>query len=111
LETDPEFLFREKEREAARMHKTLDQLKAEYPRNYVIHDPAYNNMQSTASTYVSNIESIIVGGVQMRFWMFRKHFNSMSANELSNNKSFFCWECITLQFGLKNVDLVIKNEY
>ena len=43
--------------------------------------------------------------------MFRKHFNSMQVNELGSANHFFSWECITLQFGLKNVDLVIKDEY
>ena len=41
-------------------------------------DPDFINRKSSASTYVSNIKGIVFGGINTRFWMLRKHFNSMS---------------------------------
>lgn len=46
-------------------------------------DPDYINSVSNASTYVNDIQGIIVGGINSRFWMLRKHFNSMSVHELN----------------------------
>ena len=37
---------------------------------------------SSASTFVKDITGITFGGIQSRFWMLRKHFNSMSKSEL-----------------------------
>ena len=45
-------------------------------------DPDYVSEVSHASTYVDDIRGIIFGGFNSRFWMLRKHFNSMSKHEL-----------------------------
>lgn len=41
--------------------------------------------------------------------MLRKHINSMSKQELKD-LPFHSWNCITLQLGRRDVDLVIKDE-
>jgi len=41
-------------------------------------DPDFINKISSASTYVNDVKGIVFGGINSRFWMLRKHFNSMS---------------------------------
>lgn len=41
--------------------------------------------------------------------MLRKHFNLMKAEELKD-LPFYSWQCLTLQLGNRDVDLVIKDE-
>ena len=41
--------------------------------------------------------------------MLRKHVNSLSKSEL-DELPFHSWNCITLQLGRRDVDLVIKND-
>ena len=41
--------------------------------------------------------------------MLRKHFNSMSQQELVK-APFYSWQCLTLCLGHRDVDLVIPNE-
>lgn len=50
---------------------------------------------SSASCLVSDIQAIIFGGQSSRFWMLRKHINSMSSKQL-RNLPFHSWNCITL---------------
>ena len=74
-----------------------------------IEDPDIFNKKSSASNYVSNIKHIIFGGVNSRFWMLRKHFNSMQLKEL-DIVPFYSWNCISLEMNHRVVDLVIKDE-
>jgi len=48
------------------------------------------------------------GGLHSRFWMLRKHFNSMTLEELES-APFYSWETISLQLQHRDVDLVIKD--
>ena len=41
--------------------------------------------------------------------MLRKHFNLMKVEELGN-LPLYSWQCLTLQLGNRDVDLVIKDE-
>lgn len=59
---------------------------------------------------MSEIKSFIYGGFASRFWLMRKHINSMKYQELVHDLPFFCWECITISTSTRDVDLVIKNE-
>jgi hypothetical protein len=71
----------------------------------------YELDKSSASHHISQIESIMFGGLSSRFWSLRKHINYMST-ESQNMKSmpFFAWECITLKLSHRDVDIVIKNQ-
>ena len=69
-------------------------------RNYVM-------KESSASCDISQIKSIIYGGISSRFWMLRKHINSLKEGE---EPPFYAWECLTLQLDTRDVDLVIKDE-
>ena len=42
----------------------------------------YYYTKSSASNLISDITHIIYGGLTSRFWMMRKHFNSMTINQL-----------------------------
>lgn len=64
---------------------------------------------SSASCKLSEIRAFIYGGFSSRFWMLRKHINSMSKQELKEFP-FHSWNCITLKLGRRDVDLVIKDE-
>lgn len=43
----------------------------------------FENCKSSGSCYVSEINGIIFGGVNSRFWMLRKHFNSMNLSDIA----------------------------
>ena len=64
---------------------------------------------SGASCYVKDIKSFSFGGFSSRFWLYRKHINSMEHKDL-RNLPFYCWECITLSTDDRDVNIVIKNE-
>lgn len=49
-----------------------------------VNDQDFLNRTSNSSTSVSDIQSIVFGGVRSRFWLLRKHFNSMSVLELQD---------------------------
>ena len=58
-------------------------------------DPDFKNVKSSSSTYVSEIKGMVFGGFNSRFWMLRKHLNSMSVEELENS-CLHSWECLSL---------------
>ena len=64
---------------------------------------------STASCKIDHIKSFVYGGFSSRFWLLRKHLNSLPLSEV-NNMPFYCWQCITLKTDTRDIDLVIKNE-
>ena len=52
--------------------------------------PHFENFKSSASCHVSAIKGIIYGGVNSRFWMLRKHFNSMNLAQIKE-LPFYSW--------------------
>ena len=58
---------------------------------------------------ISDIKGFLFGGFDSRFWAMRKHINAMSRKELKNLQ-FYSWECITLEKGVRNINLVIKDQ-
>lgn len=65
---------------------------------------------SAASCNFSEIEGILFGGFSSRFWIFRKHINSMAKTE-GGEMPFYAWECVTLILNKgREIDLVIMNE-
>ena len=51
------------------------------------------------------------GGITSRFWVLRKHTNSLSEDYLKRNAlPFYYWQCLTLQLANRDVYLVIQNE-
>ena len=58
---------------------------------------------------VKDIKSFIYGGLSSRFWMMRKHINSIEKQEDKLKLPFFSWQCISIQEWGKTVDLVIPN--
>ena len=68
-------------------------------------------VKSSASCPISEIKGILYGGISSRFWMLRKHINSIpSENMRTGHVPFYSWQCVTLQMENKDVDLVIQNE-
>ena len=53
---------------------------------------------------------INLGGFSSRFWMLRKHFNSIKPEDYANYVPFYSWECLTIDIGSRDVDLVIRSE-
>jgi hypothetical protein len=73
------------------------------------HTKKFFEAQSSASCLISEIDAFVVGGFSSRFWVLRKHINSLPREELKT-VPFYSWNCITLKIGRRDVDLVIKNE-
>ena len=69
----------------------------------------YKLDKSAGSCKVNNILGIIYGGISSRFWLLRKHINSLDWKQLKD-LPFHSWDCITLQLSHRDVDLVITNE-
>lgn len=66
---------------------------------------------SSSSCAISDIKGFVYGGLTSRFWMLRKHINTMEHEELKKpGLPFYTWECITLQLSDRDVCIVIRNE-
>ena len=89
-------------------HK-LKRDKIKKNKRYLFESDDSINQTSSASTAITNIQGMMFGGFHSRFWMLRKHFNSMSKCEL-NQAAFYSWECLSLQLNHRDVDLVIRDE-
>ena len=71
----------------------------------------YAISKSSSSCFLSDITGILFGGVSSRFWMLRKHMNSIeNPRYAQNDVPFFAWQCITIQTHYRDVDLVIHDE-
>jgi len=70
----------------------------------------FKQKESAASCEIDEIQAFIFGGTSSRFWMLRKHINSMSKEEIAKGLPFYSWNCITLKLARRDVDLVIKDE-
>jgi len=55
----------------------------------------FKRVRSSGSCDTKDISSFVFGGFSSRFWMLRKHINSMDEAKLKD-LPFFCWECITI---------------
>ena len=42
--------------------------------------------------------------------MLRKHFNSMKPENINLDAPFYAWECLSIDMGNREVDLVIRSE-
>ena len=74
-------------------------------------DGSFEYSVSSASCDLSKIKGLIYGGISSRFWMLRKHMNSIDPSQYRKKEiPFYSWECLTLQLEHRDVDLVIKNE-
>ena len=56
----------------------------------------YKKVKSHASCNLDEIKGFLYGGFSSRFWMLRKHINSMDRENLKT-LPFFCWDCIVLE--------------
>lgn len=71
----------------------------------------FKKKKSNGCCYVKDIQGFLFGGLSTRFWMMRKHINSLDFPSKGNKKlPFYCWECITLQLPLRDIELVIPDE-
>ena len=57
----------------------------------------FEKVKSSASCKFENIQGFVYGPTVSRFWVSRKHINSMAASELKDGLSFFSWQCLTIQ--------------
>lgn len=64
---------------------------------------------SKCSFKVADIKSFTYGGFSSRFWILRKHINSLDVLYLKD-LPFYCWECITIHTSDRELNLVIKDQ-
>ena len=64
---------------------------------------------SKGSFKVADIKSFTYGGFSSRFWVLRKHINSLDAVHLKD-LPFYSWECITIHTHERELNLVIKDQ-
>ena len=69
----------------------------------------YQKIKSNSTCFIRDIQSFVFGGFSSRFWVYRKHINSMNVEQL-RNLPFYSWECLTLNTEHKSINLVIKDE-
>ena len=65
--------------------------------------------KSKSSCRINKIKSFLFGGFSSRFWILRKHINSMQIEDL-DDLPFFSWQCISLELKNRCIDLVIKDQ-
>ena len=82
----------------------------------------YNFTESSTTCKISDIQGIIYGGFSSRFWIYRKHLCCLDYDVLMKDTKkkkfrggktelpFYAWQCITLELGERQVDLVIKDQ-
>lgn len=82
----------------------------------------YNFTESSTTCNISDIQGIIYGGFSSRFWIYRKHLCCLDYDILMKDTKrkkfrggktelpFYAWQCITLELGQRQVDLVIKDQ-
>ena len=71
----------------------------------------YKKVKSSASTQISKIKGITYGASSSRFWLLRKHINSMQLKDIRAGLPFYSWQCLTIFLAeQKQPNLVIKNE-
>jgi hypothetical protein len=82
-----------------------DKLDLDSNNEFVFH-------KSSCSFDIDEVESFLYGGIGSRFWIFRKHINSMDLQEIRANKMpFQAWDCITINLERgREINIVIKNE-
>lgn len=80
-------------------------------RDLYEHDSNFKYEKSTASCKMDEITGFVFGGLTSRFWIHRKHINLLDEQKAKYQSPFFSWECLTLQMGYDEVNLVIKNEH
>lgn len=82
----------------------------------------YKFTESSTTCRISDIQGIIFGGFSSRFWIYRKHLCCLDYDILMKDTKkkkfrggktelpFYAWQCITLELGERQVDLVIKDQ-
>lgn len=82
----------------------------------------YKFAESSTTCKISDIQGIIFGGFSSRFWIYRKHLCCLDYDILMKDTKkknfrggktelpFYAWQCITLELGERQVDLVIKDQ-
>ena len=108
LESDPREVDRMRREEYAEMAK-IETAKLTWKHDEMDMDPDYSDKTSSTSCNICDIKDFIFGAVNSRFWILRKHFNSMTTAELPK-MPFFSWQCITLVLENRDVDLVITDQ-
>ena len=67
--------------------------------------------KSSASHDISDILQITFGANSSRFWILRKHINTMERKyQNAESMPFFAWQCISLTLAHRDVDIVIRNQ-
>lgn len=90
-------------------HEKVDEDYCPTELNEEIDDVTFNEKMSSCTCRIDDIQGIIYGGQSSRFWMLRKHINTLPRSQL-DNLPFYSWNCITLQLSNRDVDLVIRCE-
>lgn len=70
---------------------------------------SFRRDDSFGSCNISEINSFVFGGFTSRFWMLRKHINSMEHKDLEE-LPFYAWQCLTLRTDRRDINLVIKDQ-
>ena len=74
-------------------------------------DTDFKKKESSASCDLDDINGILYGAISSRYWMLRKHINSLEISKINDEDiPFQSWQCISLSLKHRDVDLVIKDE-
>ena len=99
-----------------RNKSTVRKKNADLDNEFLFEDPDdgdynFKYEKSTASCRFEEITGFIFGGMTSRFWMLRKYINLLDERKARLIAPFFSWECLTIQFKDRELNLVIKNEH
>lgn len=97
--------------------KEAQEMGLEYKEPEPLHE--FTWQQSSSSCNLEDIQAIMYGGTSSRFWIYRKHMISLDYDVMKFDNQrpgvktsfpFFAWQCLTLEFETRTVDLVIKDD-
>ena len=95
MQNDPSDIDKLRREEYIKLAELFKQ-KETYTHDQMDADPDFSHKRSSGSCYIDDIQGIIFGGFNARFWMLRKHFISLSLTELNKPLSLYNWQCLTL---------------
>ena len=113
--TDPGYVYEETPEE-------IRQRRGGAKKESASSDPVTSSrmIKSNSSCNIGDIQAILFGGTSSRFWIYRKHLISIDYDFIKcdtqnpgvrNMHPFFAWQCISLVFPTRTVDLVVKSDH
>lgn len=120
MDTVPRYEFEQTPENIIQEQKAMKEAQEKGEKYKIEEKPEeFSYHQSSSTCNINDIDAIIIGGHSSRFWIYRKHMISIDYDTMKFDSQapgvktqfpFFSWQCLTLIFSTRTVDLVIKED-